>query len=965
MTDNLLGWLETWLTISIALLQEIKALARPEFEKYPERFYPVTTLTRFGFSRAQCPNCKHFFWRHSEKVEVCGDSQCVGKYSFIGVGCGKGKKGKKITYAEAWNSFRTSFENARVPHTAVRRYPTVARWRADVDYTAAGIYCYQPYCVTGELDPPANPLIQPQFCLRFNDLDCIGLTGRHYSGFIMMGIQVFNTPQKYVYFKEEVVEFNLTWLIEELEIDPDEITLIEDVWAGGGNLGPSIEYFIGGLELGNMVFMQFKTFPDGSRQDLAVQVIDVGIGLERVPWLINGTPTSYVDTFPTALPYLADIVGVDFNNPMWEKFGPYSCLLNVDEVDDMEATWQKVAGKIGVEKSELMANIEVIRDLYIVCDHTRAVLMPIEDGSLPSNVGGASNVRNILRRVFFLLHKHDWMSKLTLPGLIKLFDYHRADLTPVIGAFQTYDSFAMIITKEYERWQTTDRDSATKVQRLQKKKGGKLSLEDWITAHISYGLDADKISSITGEPVPDNFYYELATLAERQAPVAAPQLYDTTHLPPTEEMFYATGNLFELRGAKVVALMPNVQQKNRPNLIVLDRTLFYPTSGGQLHDTGSITIGGNTYQVVDCWKVGKCIVHVLDKDVEGDVIGTEVTGQIDAERRIQLRNHHTSAHIISAACRKVLGPHVWQQGAKKSPVIAHLDITHYESLTPAQERAIENEANRTVRNSVPIAKFEMPKEKAEERYGFHLYQGGVVPGNKLRIVDINGIDEEACCGTHADNTSEVGFIRVVTTRRVADGIVRLYFVAGERAMSFANDENDIVTSLTTEWSIPRSGVLATASRFFDGYKRAKKLSSTVSELSIRLAASEALISSAPLCAMRSDQPDINAAMSFMPSRAVRLKEAKKSLVIVGPSWMYGILSDPSVLDLEAVKKLSDDTTSVKDTKVKSTVVKNSVQMRDGKKKVDVAGLVQFQNVGIAHAEDVWKLIAGQADVITL
>ena len=93
--------------------------------------------------------------------------------------------------------------------------------------------------------------------LRFNDLDNIGFTGRHYSGFIMLGIQVFNRPDDYHFWSDECVSFNYRWLTEELQIDPEEITFIEDVWAGGGNLGPSIEYFVGGLELGNMVFMQY------------------------------------------------------------------------------------------------------------------------------------------------------------------------------------------------------------------------------------------------------------------------------------------------------------------------------------------------------------------------------------------------------------------------------------------------------------------------------------------------------------------------------------------------------------------------------------------------------------------------------------------------------------------------------------------------------------------------------------
>jgi alanyl-tRNA synthetase len=120
------------------------------------------------------------------------------------------------------------------------------------------------------------------------------------------------------------VEFNYRWLTEELGIDPDEITFIEDVWAGGGNLGPSIEYFVGGLELGNMVFMQYKTFHDGSREELPIKIIDTGIGLERIPWLINGSPTSYIDVFPTPYKYMTEKLNLSVDNEIWTKIGPYT-----------------------------------------------------------------------------------------------------------------------------------------------------------------------------------------------------------------------------------------------------------------------------------------------------------------------------------------------------------------------------------------------------------------------------------------------------------------------------------------------------------------------------------------------------------------------------------------------------------------------------------------------------------------
>ena len=125
-------------------------------------------------------------------------------------------------------------------------------------------------------------------------------------------------------------------MTQELGIDPDEITYVEDVWAGGGNLGPSIEFFVRGLEVGNMVFMQYKTFHDGSREELDIKIIDTGTGLERISWLMNGTSTSYMDTFKNALAFAQTHLEINMHASVWEKFGPYSCTLNIDETDDVE-----------------------------------------------------------------------------------------------------------------------------------------------------------------------------------------------------------------------------------------------------------------------------------------------------------------------------------------------------------------------------------------------------------------------------------------------------------------------------------------------------------------------------------------------------------------------------------------------------------------------------------------------------
>ena len=425
-------------------------------------------------------------------------------------------KGKKLTYVDAWKGFEKSLSSARVPCTSISRYPVVARWRNDVDYVAAGIYCFQPYCTTGELDPPANPLICPQFCARFNDLDNIGLTGRHYSGFVMLGIQVFNYPEKYHFFKEECVEFNYRWLTEELEINPDEITFIEDIWAGGGNLGPCVEYFVHGLELGNMVFMQYKYFPDGKYEELSIKIIDTGIGLERIPWLINGSPTSYYDIFRNSLPFLQKKLEVEMNDNIWEKLGPYSSQLNIDEVDDVDKTWQEIADLIEIPVDVVKKAIVPVKDLYVILDHTRTVFMIVRDGGLPSNVGGGSNCRNILRRVFAILKKNEWWEKIGgIDGLLELFSYQEKDLEELYGKFDEYKSFNDIIKIEYQRWLSTDVEQQKKLIKLVEKNKGKLSIDDWILVMQSWGIPADAVSEITKLPIPGNLYYEIATRAEK------------------------------------------------------------------------------------------------------------------------------------------------------------------------------------------------------------------------------------------------------------------------------------------------------------------------------------------------------------------------------------------------------------------------------------------------------------------
>ena len=824
----------------------------------------------------------------------------MGEYKFIGRGCGVGEKGQKLTYTQAWETFRRSLSSARIPCKPISRYPVVARWRTDVDYVAAGIYCFQPFCVTGELPPPANPLICPQFCVRFNDLDNIGLTGRHYSGFVMLGLQAFNLPQKYVFFKEECVEFNLRWLTEELQIPKNRITLVEDVWAGGGNLGPCVEYFVDGLELGNMVFMQYKTFPDGHREELPVKVVDVGVGLERIPWLINGSASSYEDTFSVSREWLGAKLGVNVHNEVWRKFAPLSCRLNVDEAEDLSSTWTQISSLIGLPVDQVKAEIGPIRDLYILLDHTRTALITIEDGSLPSNVGGGSNVRNILRRVFALMKKRGWWDSIGISGLMELFSRHKTDLEGLYGPFKSHKSFKSIIEGEFDRWTHTDSEQAGKLARVMKKNKGKLSLEDWVVAVTSWGIPVDVVANTAKQEIPGNLYYTIAEQQEKLTKSLEPVLYSTAHLPETLNLYYDNPLLSEF-SAKIIETPDNADNPRQRNILILDQSAFYPTSGGQTHDTGTVSISGTEYTVIDVQKVGPVVLHFLAEPLpSADYTGTTVTGRVDMQRRLQLRCHHTAAHLLFAACKSVLGPHIWQNGAKKTVDGAHLDVTHYKAVSFEEETAIENEANRTISRCIPIKTGFMEKSQGELKYGFTLYQGGVVPGNSLRVVDVEGVDVEACCGTHCGNTGEVGRVRLVKTSRISDGVVRLQFVAGEKALQQQNCEANVLHTLMTGWNVPLTEVVSTADRFFTGFKRLETKSQRQETKILELTVTNMIAKQGNKYYLGSEQENPTFFFSNLPNYAEELKNTGKSVVFIGNSFVFGLLGDGKAIDLSKI-----------------------------------------------------------------
>ena len=286
-------------------------------------------------------------------------------------------------------------------------------------------------------------------------------------------------------------------------------------------------------------------------------------------------------------------------------------------------------------------------------------------------------------------------------------------------------------------------------------------------------------------------------------------------MPETKALYFDDYKLSECNSKILRIIHDNV---------ILDKTVFYPTSGGQLHDIGKI----NDVDVIDVFKQGKIIVHKV-KDVSKLKEGMNIKCKIDLDHRIQLAQHHTSTHIVNAAARIVLGKHINQAGAKKTLEKAHIDITHYQSLSESELKKIEDESNKIIKQSIPIKKSFLSREAAEKKYGFAIYQGGVPIGQELRIVDIVGIDVEACGGTHLDNTKEAQKIKILKSAKISDSVVRIEFVAGKKAFDEENKDVTITNELASLLDCKNNQVPSRVQELFnlwkDVVKKNKKISS--------------------------------------------------------------------------------------------------------------------------------------------
>lgn len=787
-----------------------------------EEEYRLDYFRSNGLVRKTCVGCGAAFWTRDPDRVTCGDAPCE-PYGFIG---------NPVFAPHTVDAMREAFLSffERHGHTRLSRYPVAARWRDDIYLTIASIADFQPFVTGGVVPPPANPLTISQPCIRLNDLDSVGRSGRHMTLFEMMAHHAFNTPSHEVYWKEETVALCDEFMCS-IGARLDRITYKEHPWVGGGNAGPSLEVLIGGLEVATLVFMNLGKTPTAAPPvelegefyyPMNLRIVDTGYGLERFVWASHGTPTIYDAAFPEMIGRLVreaglyDRVSREEYNRILSMNARFAGVMNIHG-SNLGELRRRVADAIGIPPGELEELIVPIERVYTIADHTRCLAYMLGDCIVPSNVREGYLARLVLRRT--LRQMMELGLETPLADLVEM----QLRQAGEEGFEQSPGVIREIVENEVERYRQTLERGRRIVQKLHAnymKKGEPIPVDELVTLYDSHGIPPEMVRDIVQEEggslgVPDDFYSRIAMVHSRATPEREKDLMEQYRprveaLPPTRPLYYEQPGDMEFE-AGVLDFFDG--------FAVLDQTLFYPEGGGQPSDTGLIVTRDGVLRVDRTFRLGEVILH----QVRGGslVPGERVKGKIDEDRRRSLMRHHTATHILLRAAKDVLGSHVHQAGAQKGSESSRLDIQHFRHITPEELQRIEILANRIVMEDSLVSVRWEERSKAEQKYGFDLYQGGVPPGREIRVVRVNR-DVEACAGTHCRSTGEVGPIKIIRVEHIQDGIERLEFAAGEAAVYHMQRLENLLSSASAVISVQRENLPGAVQRFFGEWKEQRK-----------------------------------------------------------------------------------------------------------------------------------------------
>ncbi|MDX1622686.1 MAG: alanine--tRNA ligase [Gemmatimonadota bacterium] len=690
-------------------------------------------------------------------------------------------------------------------HTRVASAPLVPRDDPTLLFVNAGMVPFKDV-FTGERSLEYDRACSSQKCLRVsgkhNDFENVGHTPRHHTFFEMLGNFSFGD-----YFKREAIAFAWEFLVDELGLSPErlwasvhedddeaaalwpEVTGIpagrvvrlgdkENFWAMGdtGPCGPCSEVFYDFgdeygegtpetneeryLEVWNLVFMQFERKADGTQVELPNPSVDTGMGLERIAAVMQGVYSNYDSDLFT--PYMARTA---------ELFDAY---------------------KSGYEEGEEPVFFRVL------ADHARATTFLIGDGVYPSNEGRGYVLRRIVRRAV----RHYWSLGTREPMLHRLVETvvdvmgdAYPDLVEQEGQIRT------ICEAEEERFlQTIDQGMEILERVIEDTPSGEpIPGAEVFRLHDTFGFPPDLTALIARERGHgiDHAGYETHMERQRERARAAGGLGEEER-DAFEASLEEAGVESEFVGYDELSIDTVVERVERSDdrfRLVLRRTPFYATGGGQVADAGHVEGDAFRLSVVDVERHGDVFAPVVEL-VEGEpdrvVAGAEVHAAVDREARRDTERHHTVTHVVHAILRDRLGHHVRQAGSLVAPDRMRFDFSHPKPLDPEEIREIEDAANRWVLEDLPVGRRRMEYEEARAQGAMALF--GEKYGEVVRVVTIgDGQSIELCGGCHVRRTGEIGPVKFVSESSVAGGVRRIEVVAGFRALEEFRRREDILS----------------------------------------------------------------------------------------------------------------------------------------------------------------------------
>ena len=694
-----------------------------------------------------------------------------------------------LTAKEIRNSFKKFFESKG--HTIVPSAPMVIKDDPTLMFTNAGMNQWKDI-ILGTRAPEPRRRADTQKCLRVsgkhNDLEEVGHDTYHHTMFEMLGNWSFGD-----YFKEGAIDMAWEYLVDVLKLNPEDlyVTVFEgdpteglerddeaagywlkhvpadhiingnkhdNFWEMGdtGPCGPCSEIHVDSrpaeekakgvpgrelvnkddpqvIEIWNLVFMQYNRKADGSLEKLSMNVIDTGMGFERLVRMLQGKHSNYdTDIFQPIIQQEENITGL--------KYG---------------------------EKEEVDVAMRVC------ADHLRAVAFSIADGQLPSNAKAGYVIRRILRRAVryaytFLNQREAFLYKL-LPVLIE----EMGDSFPELPAQR--DLIGRVMKEEEDSFlRTLDRGINLLNSAMDELKANKQTVLDGTAAFRlfdTYGFPLDLTELICRENGftvdEEEFNKEMQKQKERARNAAQVENSDWVELRPGEQQFvgydYTEYECHILRYRKVT------QKKNVFYELVLDATPFYGEMGGQVGDQGVLVSENETVNIIDTKRENNQSIHIvkeLPKDLSADFMAC-----VDIDKREASAANHTATHLLDYALKQVLGDHVEQKGSLVGPDTLRFDFSHFQKVTDEELREVERLVNSLVRQDIPLDEHrETPLEEAKKMGAIALF--GEKYGDKVRVVRF-GPSCEFCGGIHAKSTGHIGMFKIVSEASVAAGIRRI------------------------------------------------------------------------------------------------------------------------------------------------------------------------------------------------